>query len=554
MSLKISVLQPVPEETVRVAQAAFSKGTPYLTLRDELGVIFHDEDFNDLYPDDGQPALAAWRLAWVTILQFRENLPDRQAAEAVRGRIDWKYLLGLELTDPGFDFSVLSEFRGRLLAGSGEARLLDKLLTCCQERELLKARGKQRTDATRVLAAIRVMNRLELIGESIRAALNELSTVAPTWLQSMAPSDWYKRYSRRIEDDRLPQSQEKRAAYAQTLGEDGFLLLDHLASSAEAAAWRELPTVATLRLVLARHDERTHQTSDGQGMSQIRFKAEKELAPADEGIESPYDPEARYRSRYETNWTGYIVHLSETCEEEEIHLITHVVTTDASVHEVQQTAAIHQALVEKGLPPGEHLVDSAYIDAELLVNSRQQHAIDLVGPTRLNNAWQTKIEGGYSIEQFAIDWKAQQVRCPQGKIATPWKSGLNGAGDPVINTWFRPQDCQACHAHDLCTKAKSRRLTFHPRERYEALQAMRQRLASPEGKQLYQRRAGIEGTISQGVRAFGLRLCRYCGLAKTGLQHIATAAAINLDRIVAWFDEIPQAQTRTSRFARLAPA
>ncbi len=108
MSLKPTLVQPVPKETVQVARAAFPKGNLYLTLRDKLGSIFQDEDFADLFPTDGQPALPPWRLALVTILQFRESLPDRQAAEAVRGRIDWKYLLGLKLTDAGFDFSVLS--------------------------------------------------------------------------------------------------------------------------------------------------------------------------------------------------------------------------------------------------------------------------------------------------------------------------------------------------------------------------------------------------------------------------------------------------------------
>src|SRR5215217_862984 len=186
MSLKPSLMQAVPAMTVQVAHAAFPKGSPYLTLRDELGPIFMDEDFLDLYPEEGQPALTPWRLALVTILQFREHLPDRQAAEAVRARIDWKYLLGLELTDAGFDFSVLSEFRARLLAGGAEARLLNKLLARCRERELVKARGKQRTDATRVLAAIRVLNRLELVGETMRATLNVLATEAPAWLQHVA--------------------------------------------------------------------------------------------------------------------------------------------------------------------------------------------------------------------------------------------------------------------------------------------------------------------------------------------------------------------------------
>src|SRR5215208_4967186 len=205
MSLHPHVIEPVPEETARVAHAAFPKGHPSLTVRDVLGTIFQDDDFAALFPAWGQPGLPPWRLALVTIMQFREHLADRQAAEAVRARIDWKSLLSLELTDPGFDFSVLSAFRDRLLAGSAEALLLDKLLERCRALGLLKARGQQRTDSTHVLAAIRVMNRLELVAETLRAALNELATVVPDWLQRLAPLEWYERYSKRIEDTRLPQ-------------------------------------------------------------------------------------------------------------------------------------------------------------------------------------------------------------------------------------------------------------------------------------------------------------------------------------------------------------
>src|SRR5918992_3434869 len=187
MSLKSETTPAVPEDTTRVARAAFPHGNPYLTLRDALGTIFQDTDFAALFPLEGQPGLPPWRLALVTILQFRENLADRQAAEAVRARIDWKYLLSLELTDPGFDFSVLSEFRDRLLAGSAEACLLDKLLERCRTMGLLKARGQQRTDSTHVLAAIRVLNRLELVAETLRAALNALGTVAPDWVQAIPP-------------------------------------------------------------------------------------------------------------------------------------------------------------------------------------------------------------------------------------------------------------------------------------------------------------------------------------------------------------------------------
>ena len=212
MSLRPQPLAPVPDETARVARAAFPKGNPYLLLRDTLGTVFQDDTFADLYAHDGQPGVAPWRLALVTVMQFRETLADRQAAEAVRARIDWKYLLGLELMDPGFDFTVLSEFRDRLLAGDAAERLLEPLLERCRAMGLLKARGQQRTDSTHVLAAIRVLHRLELVAETLRAALNELATVAPAWLQGVAPLAWYERYGKRIEDSRLPKEQPQRAA------------------------------------------------------------------------------------------------------------------------------------------------------------------------------------------------------------------------------------------------------------------------------------------------------------------------------------------------------
>src|ERR687890_636255 len=253
MSLKPDPIQPVPDETARVARAAFRKGNPLLKLRDELGAIFADGDFADLFPGRGQPGLAPWRLALVTLLQFRENLPDRQAAEAVRARIDWKYLLGLELTDPGFDHSVLCEFRSRLLEGSAEERLLHKLLEACQTRGLLKARGRQRTDATHVLASIRVLNRLELVGETLRAALNEIAAVAPDWLRAVAPEAWFKRRAPRVEDGRLPRAAAEREAYARAVGEDGFALLDRLDRPETAAELRGLPKVAILRQIWARH-------------------------------------------------------------------------------------------------------------------------------------------------------------------------------------------------------------------------------------------------------------------------------------------------------------
>ena len=249
MSLHPGPVPPVPVDTARVAHAAFPKGNPRMCMRDELGAIYDDEAFAHLFPTRGQPAEAPWRLALVTILQFAEDLSDRQAAEAVRARIDWKYALSLELTDPGFDASVLCEFRSRLLAGHAEERLLEKLLERCRELALITARGRQRTDATHVLASIRTMNRRELLAETRRAALNELATVAPQWLRPLAPAAWYEHYSRRIEDSRLPRSKAEREADARTVGADGFLLLDRLGLPEAPDEVRALPRVDALRRV-----------------------------------------------------------------------------------------------------------------------------------------------------------------------------------------------------------------------------------------------------------------------------------------------------------------
>jgi transposase len=243
MSLRPEEILPVPEETRRVAQAAFPRGNIYMRMRDELGVIYNDRLFVSLFPARGQPAETPWRLALTTVMQFAEGLADRQAADAVRSRIDWKYALSLELTDPGFDHTVLSEFRTRLIAGQAEQLLLDALLTRVRERGLLKARGHQRTDSTHVLAAIRVLNRLELVGETLRHTLNRLAIVAPDWLRAQAPAAWLERYGRRLENCHLPQSAAAREALAATIGADGRQLLQAVEAATNPPWLHDIPAV-----------------------------------------------------------------------------------------------------------------------------------------------------------------------------------------------------------------------------------------------------------------------------------------------------------------------
>ena len=549
MSLHPEPIGEVPAETARVARAAFPKGTVVTRLRDEFSALYEDEDFQKLYPVRGQPGLAPWRLALVTVFQFLEHLSDRQAADAVRARIDWKYALGLELTDPGFHFSVLTEFRARLVAGGSEHLLLDRMLERFKSRGLVKARGKQRTDSTHVLGAVHDLHLLELVAETLRATLDDLAAVVPDWLRTVAQPVWFERYGRRVEDYRLPKSQEKREALALEVGADGFVLLDALDGAGAPEEARGVAMVQTLRDVW-----RIHYAREGDGPP--RWRAVAELPPVGERPQSPYDPEMHYSTKRQMEWSGYKVHLTETCDEDAAHLVTHVMTCPAMQPDMAGTAEIHERLAAKDLLPSEHFVDSAYVDAALLVGSQRDHGISLEGPVRAMPRRQTEAEQSYEQRHFAIDWEREQVTCPQGRTSVTWRSGLDEAGAPRMRAVFSRTDCGACAARALCTTAKDgrRAVYFHPRPEYEALNAARARMHDPAWKERYHARAGIEGTLSQGVRAFGMRQSRYIGLAKTGLQQACTAAAMNVSRIVNWLDRRPRAKTRVTRFKALAQA
>lgn len=545
MSLKPASVLPIPEESVRVARRAFPQGSVAIRLRDEFGSFYQDQDFHALFSSHGQPGLAPWRLALVTVLQFLENLSDRQAAEAVRARIDWKYALGLELTDAGVHFSVLTEFRARLVAGHAEQLLLDRMLIHFQQRGLLKARGKQRTDSTPVLASVHRLHLLELMVETLRATLNDLATIAPDWLRGIAPAEWFERYAQRAEEYRLPRGKPAREDYAVQVGEDGFVLLEALE---ETPALRQRRSVEILRRTWVQHYDKT--------AGRCRWRTAKELPPVAERICSPYDPEAHFSDQRSITWTGYQVHLTETCDPDTVQLVVHTETCHSMMPDVASTAEIHHQLAEKALLPAEHFIDAGYNDAALLVSSAQQYGIALKGPVRENVSWQAKAKPGYELTHFQIRWDEQQVICPQGKISTKWRPGQDSFGHPMVALKFSRSDCKQCPARTVCTRSlpAPRFIVLHPREQHEALYAARERINTVEGKTQYQARAGIEGTLSQGVRAFGLRRTRYRGLGKTSLQHVTTAAAINIKRVGNWLDGIGQAKTRRSRFAALAVA
>ena len=227
MTLRPQPLPPIPETTAAAVQAAFPKGNLYVALRTEFGTLYDDQLFADLYPPAGRPVeVAPWRLALVLVMQYIEGLTDRQAADAVRRCMDWKYALSLDLTDSGFDFTLLHDFRHRLLAHEAGQRFLDTLLATCKARGWIKARGTQRTESTHVLAAIRTLHRLECVLEAMYDALNQLSDVAPAWVRQQVPPEWYTPYGLRSDQTRLPKDASKREALARQVGADGYRLLE----------------------------------------------------------------------------------------------------------------------------------------------------------------------------------------------------------------------------------------------------------------------------------------------------------------------------------------
>ena len=459
----------------------------------------------------------------------------------------WKYLLGLELEDPGFNYSILSEFRQRLLDGDMEKHLLDTMVEVLLEDGLIKKRGIQRTDSTHIVAAVRHLNRLETIGETMRSTLNFIATIAPEWLQELARPEWYDRYSVRIEEAKLPQKTQEKAAWIAAVAADGHYLLNSIYTSATHHWLWQTPAIRILWLVWIQH----FYYREGQ----LELRDIKDLPPASIRCDSPYDPEAHYAKKRSTEWVGYKVHLTETCDEDKPHLITHVETTIAPQSDANMTEPVHEALAAKDCLPDTHLVDAGYIDVDQLTNSRDQYEITLLGPVRPNVNWQTVQNTGYAVENFQIDWDAQTVTCPNGITSSTWNPMVNASGEQTFLVRFPGLACRDCEARLLCTRRKTtpRTLTLYPQKQHEVLQHAREEQTTKEWQQTYAKRAGVEGTISQSVRSLGLRESRYIGLAKTHLQHILTAAAINLARLEDWFTGKQRAQTRVSSFASLRP-
>ena len=513
----------------------------------------------------------------MTVLQRAEKLTDRLAAGAVRTRLDWKYLLGLSLDDPGFDHTVLAEFRGKVAEAGLEQVALDALLGRLVSAGLVKAGGKQRTDSTHVVAAVAALNRLELAGESVRGAAEALAAAHPAWLeQRICVPDWTRRYGTPMTAWRPPASQAKQDELAIAYARDGYALLEAVYDESSPAWLRELPAVDVLRWVLVQNYTRT---ITGNGREVIK-RREKEpegdgLPPGHARIASPYDTDARWGVKRDTFWLGYKLHVTETCDDEPRcgcpgeggagrrghdkdcaapafpNLITHVATTGATVTDNQMTSVIHDELAGKTLAPGRHYLDSGYLSAALLVSEAARHGIALIGPLLADTPAQARAGNGYARADFAVDYGSKTVTCPQGRTAASWTPCTQHGKDAIVAT-FSASDCGPCPARSLCTTSgKNRRqLTVPPRDLAQAQAAARAAENTIPFQADYARRAGVEGTMHQAT-SHGARRTRYRGLPKTSLDHVYMACALNLLRLHAYWTGTPLDRRRTSHLARL---
>jgi transposase len=526
MSMR-AVPWPEPDPVVAAAIHAKYDGRRVplaVAVRDRLGQWLDDEVFAAAFGVRGRPGWPPSRLAVVTVLQMMEDLGDRQAAEAVRTRLDWQYLLGLGLADAGFDHTVLSEFRGRVAEHQLEEAVLDALLAKLAADGLVRAGGKQRTDSTHVIAAVRALHTTELAGESVRAALEALAAAVPDWLAArFCLGDWSRRYGARISTwQRTAPGKAERDRLAVRYARDGYALVAACYEESAPPWAREIPAVQVLRTVLIQSF--TRAVGEGGREGEVISRREPGdggdgVPPAHIKISSPYDGDARWGAKKDLHWLGYKLHISETCDDPPAcgcpedpaaagrcghdvrpNLVTAVATTPASVTDAEMTMAAVAALAGRGLGPGRQYLDGGYASARAVLDAARQFGVTLVTPLRTDSSRQARAGDGYDRSAFAIDYDARTATCPQGKPSTGW-TPVRSEGHDKIVVRFGITNCRPCPARELCTKAtrNGRQLTILTREVHELQAAIRPGQQDHHWQDDYKRRSGIEATISQAV-------------------------------------------------------
>jgi transposase len=529
MSLKPHPPRDMPIELAQLGAKLLPPESPYRMVGERLYIKYRDENYADLYPAEGQPGLSPVDLAFVTAFQYMEDKSDREAAESVRLHLGWKYALHLPLDYAGFNFSVLCEYRARLVNHQAEARVFESLLQDLEGLGMLKRRGRQRTDSLAVLTRVRELNRLELVVETLRVAVQALLATEPEWTRATVPPTWEERYGQRCVAERL--TERERAVLQSETGRDGQWLLERLAASTAPKGLQQLSEGEVLRTVWEQQFVVREQTV-----------VWREPGPYDgtTRIQSPHDPEARYSKKHDQEWIGDKLQVTETDDEGLPHLIVDIALTSSVESDQPALGEIQDRQAEREVLPSERFVDQGYVSGETLDVSAD-HGEDLIGPAPADHSPQARLPDGITHDRFQVNQASSRATCPAGHVS----SGHSQAADGSQQFKFDPAVCAACPLRArCCTGQGGRTITFGPH--YEALQAARARQQTDEFKQHYrQHRGGVEGCLSALVRGQGIRVNRYVGRAKNNLRALFVGVAVNLRRAARWLAGIrPQVRRK----------
>lgn len=519
MSLQSNFPKEIPEQTREIVESILEADDVCHYLGNHIDEILSESDFEAMYSATGRSGVHPFILSIVTVLQYLEKLPDRRASQQVVKRMDWKYALHQVLTWKGFHYSDLCNFRKRLLKHEASSLIFDKLIQHLQEKGWLKSGGKQRTDATHILGQVHRLSQFELKWESLRMALVDLISTDARWVLSHLSEDLRRTYASSRNSYRLSETELKQLE--KQVDRDMLVVLQHIETEGKSD-WLELTYVQLLHRV-------AREQVDCVDPSEFPDWQDSALAlDLPEGlIQSPHEPEARYSQKRGQSWQGYKTHITETVDGECANFITDMHVTPAQVNDAQVLDDIQDNLTQRELCPDQHYVDQGYTSGEQIANSAER-AIDLRGPVAPHSSSKPH---GFRLCDFEIDMEQPSARCPAGNTSVRW-SQVNGTKNVAFRAFFGKQ-CQACpffHKDACTTLASGRRIDISLH--HNTLQQRRQEQQTVEFKQDMKQRNAIEGTISEAVRAHGLRQNRYRGLAKTRLQAYFTATAINLKRLM----------------------
>jgi transposase len=522
----------MPEELAKLVHLV-PVGSAYRLVGDMLYEQYREVDFVDMYHAEGKPGISPVDLAFVTVFQFLENLSDRQAAEALRVRVDWKYALHLPLDYAGFNFSVLSEFRDRVIRHEAEARLFDAVLTQLRALGLVKRRGRQRTDSLAVLSKMRDLNRLEMVVETLRLALRAMLKAEVTWTRATVPTTWEEVYGDRCITAKMTQAE--RQGMAERVGPDGQWLLERLQAETAPPGLRTLSAVELLATVWQQQFEMVE--------GRVVFR-DKDDADGQTRISTPHDPDARYSKKGKQRWVGDKLQVTETDDEERPHLITDIAITSSVETDYEALDGIQGRLEDRDLLPAQQYADSGYVTETNLVHSAGRN-IDLVGPVQRDTSRQARMPEGIALDQFAVDPEACTATCPAGQHA-----GLGTRRAKRLVFRFPKVVCAACALRPRCCTGEGGR-TISLGRHHHILQAARARQETEVFKTDYhQHRSGVEGCLSAMVRGQGLRTARYTERSKRHLHALFTAAGVNLRRAARWLaGRRPQVRRQGLRLA-----